>query len=272
MTPCVNLAEISNTDYTSAVQINAAGHLLLSLLQHHGGFGYPVVHTPELNTVRRQCEIWLQKTASHAPVLPAGEVLQALPFYDLLHRVIFCRPGASLINRQFERAFRTFLGGDSSVDEVSLMQTIGNGLRFGDEAYSGAPRVWFDSTLRYWFNDIRHTVDTGAQKPSAADFDKAAVLLGENLASLTPRQQHFKEKISRHYLSHCANAQTADSSPLLSMLRFTGAALNLSPLDDHITALRQHLITLLTSSPTLSSADRAAFTLDLAALTHAHAV
>lgn len=272
MTPCVNLAEISNTDYTSAVQINAAGHLLLSLLQHHGGFGYPVAYTPELNALRRQCEIWLQETARHAPGLPAGEVLHALPFYDLLHRVIFCRPGASLVNRQFERAFQSFLGGDSTVDEVSLMQTIGNGLRFGDEAYSGAPRVWFDSTLRYWFNDIRHTVNTGTKTPSGADFDKAAVLLGENLASLTPRQQHFKEKISRHYLSHCSNAQTADSSTLLSMLRFTGAALNLSPLDDHITALRQHLITLLTSSPTLSSADRAAFTLDLAALTYAHAV
>lgn len=272
MTLHKNLETLSQIDYTSAAEINAGGHLLVSLLQHYGAFSYPVAQSPEIKKIRVCCETWLCKTANGVAALPSHQSLQALSFYDLLHRVIFARPGTDLVDRQFERAFQTYLGGDTRVDEITLMQTIDNGLRFGNPAYTGSPRVWFDKTISLWFKEIRHKVESGSHTPSAPDFDKAALLLGQDLSTFTQRQQLVKEQISRYYLVLCAGDPSSDGVILLSMLRFVSAALNLSPLNDRIAALRQQLIALLSATPTLPAADRTAFALDLSALTPAQAV
>ena len=273
MTDYTRLADTTRIDFTSASEVNATGHLLVSLLQHHGGFQYPPLTSPGLKHIQRQCAAWLSQLSRHAAMIAPHEVLQAITYYDILHRVTTGKPGAQLVNTQIIRAFSAATDGDTRVDETELMQAIDNGRRMADPLHTSGPHnTWFVATLRRWLTQMQ-TSDFSISTSATPDrqLNRASIILAQSPA-LLPGLKELRKEIASGYLRYCEQTLHADAPTLLAMLRFTGAILSAIPGHNRVSPLRHSLIGALSSSPTLHPAHRAAFTLDLAALSRAEAV
>ena len=290
MTDYTRLADTTRIDFTSAGEVNATGHLLVSLLQHHGGFQYPPLTSPGLKHIQRQCAAWLSQLSRHAAMIAPHEVLQAIAYYDILHRVTTGKPGTQLVNTQIIRAFSAATDGDTRVDETELMQAIDNGRRMADPLHTSGPHnTWFVATLRKWLTQMQ-TSDFSISTSATPDrqLNRASIILAQSPA-LLPGLKEIRKEIASGYLRYCEQTLHADAPTLLAMLRFTGAILSATPAlsaipgHNRVSPLRHSLIGALSSSPPRPPgppppitpphpAHRAAFTLDLAALSRAEAV
>lgn len=159
------------------------------------------------------------------------------------------------------------------------MQAIDNGRRMADPLHTSGPHnTWFVATLRKWLTQMQ-TSDFSISTSATPDrqLNRASIILAQSPA-LLPGLKEIRKEIASGYLRYCEQTLHADAPTLLAMLRFTGAILSATPAlsaipgHNRVSPLRHSLIGALSSSPTLHPAHRAAFTLDLAALSRAEAV
>lgn len=181
-----------------------------------GGF-HSTASTPELAELQRRAEEWTLVYESRVDSLSAGEALQQLGDYDILHRIAFGKaPRKEFINGIKLRAFDAYMRGDKTVDIYILHSAIACELRNRNVAFIGAPLDWHCRMIDRWHRQFRR----GFTLEPLRDYDTASRVRALLAADLRPyegsNEAAYKRTLSLAHTSLLNTFSTRVEDPSLS--------------------------------------------------------
>lgn len=185
-----------NVNFDSLEEINDYARTICDAASNSGMFAsvYPSART--FNDIRNSAKKWLQEIDCRLNKLSPADALEAIAYYDIIHRIGYCSPAyPEIINKHVLRAFDAYIRGDKSVDQYDLFHYISLGLKRRDPAYFERPLEWHSACLDEWFNQFRH----GACIDRLSDYDtlrRVRILLESDLWAYTPDQSAFKTRLA----------------------------------------------------------------------------
>lgn len=187
---------VSDVNFDKLDEVNEYARTICETAGSSGMFtsAYPADKT--FNDIRRSAKIWLQEIDSRLKELSPAEALEAITYYDIIHRIGYCSPAyPETINRHVLRAFDAYIHGDTSVDQYELFRAISLGLKRRDKAYFDRPLEWHSDSLDCWYRQFKH----GACLEKLTEYDttqRVTLLLESDLWAFTPDQAAFKHRLA----------------------------------------------------------------------------
>ena len=149
---------------------------------------------------------WVYNVKSKIGEIEAGQAMDMLAPYDLMHRLAHHSPTPKAFADEYLlKAFEARIHGDDSVNEYHLYRFIKEKLDRRDKTYFGRPLEWYASSLDRWFKKFKN----GRTIENLSDYDTleiVSILLSEDLFAFTGSDQNtFKKTLfdnHRHLLGN----------------------------------------------------------------------
>lgn len=215
------VSSLLNINFDRMEEVTQSAATVCRAADSSGLFSSAFPSSQAFSEIRRSAKKWVQEIDSRISGLSPAEALDAMAYYDIMHRIAYCKPPyPETINRPVIRAFEAYIRGDKSIDQYDLFRYISSGVQRRDKAYFGRPLQWRSICLERWHRQFLY----GASLDQLNDYDtlqRVTILLESDLWAFETRNETaFKERLFnayRHYLTSFAPESSQAASGNLSL-------------------------------------------------------
>ena len=169
---------------------------------------------------------WVYNVKSKIGEIEAGQAMDMLAPYDLMHRLAHHSPTPKAFADEYLlKAFEARIHGDDSVNEYHLYRFIKEKLDRRDKTYFGRPLEWYASSLDRWFKKFKN----GSAIETMSDYDTleiVSILMSEDLYAFTGSDQNTFKKLlfdnHRHLLDNIDFYELKELEALSHFLSWAG--------------------------------------------------